>query len=53
MDFSPEFSQYWLSTSDFAQAENAHEVRHVESLDNQEQALFELSERVNAARSVV
>ncbi len=49
--FAPEFSQYWMP------GVSAHEEVRAESRDedlrNQQAALEELAERVNAARSVV
>ena len=50
--FSPEFSEYWLP-----QAPESHDVheppaKHTQTA-SQDQALEELVERINAARSVI
>ena len=50
--FSPEFSEYWLPQA--AESRDIHEppVKQPRS-SSQDQALEELAERINAARSVV
>ncbi len=50
--FSPEFSEYWLPPP--AESRDIHEppVKERQSA-SQDQALEELNERINAARSVV
>ena len=50
--FSPEFSEYWLPQT--AEPRDVHEspVKTTRSV-SQDQALEELAERINAARSVV
>lgn len=50
--FAPEFSQFWLAARTGSQREDRSETGEAESRQ-QEAALEELAERVNAARSVI
>ncbi len=49
--FAPEFSQYWMPSG--AVRDETRDDSRDEDLRNQQAALEELAERVNAARSVV
>jgi hypothetical protein len=50
--FAPEFSQYWMGSQAAASVDGNRDARD-DDAGNQERALQELAERVNAARSVV
>ncbi len=50
--FAPEFAQYWLN-GQAGDADIAHPDRDDHDTPSQQEALVELAERVNAARSVV
>jgi hypothetical protein len=50
--FAPEFSHYWMGSLTASPADGEHDACD-DDPGNQERALQELAERVNAARSVV
>ena len=50
--FAPEFSRFWLSVTE-RDGERRHDERDDEVRQEQRQALEDLADRVNAARSVV
>jgi hypothetical protein len=51
--FSPKFSEFWLPPTAASRERESPEPAKAVSLPSQEEALEQLAERINAARSII